>query len=135
MELIIDANIIFAALIKGSHTRHLLLREDVSLYAPEFLFDECVKHSAMLSSKTGLAEKELVALLEELVLIANVQTIPFEDFRVYMKKAEEISPDPDDTHYVALALKLGCAIWSNDKNLKEKQNVVKVYSTKDLSAV
>ena len=33
--------------------------------------------------------------------------------------------------YFALALKLNCGIWSNDKKLKN-QDKVKVYSTEDL---
>jgi predicted nucleic acid-binding protein len=39
--------------------------------------------------------------------------------------------DEKDTHYVALALKLNCPIWSNDTDLK-KQNKVKIYNTKEL---
>lgn len=46
-------------------------------------------------------------------------------------QAEEISPDKDDTLYIALAMKLKCPIWSNDKDLK-KQSEVKIYSTKDI---
>jgi predicted nucleic acid-binding protein len=43
-----------------------------------------------------------------------------------------ISPDPDDVEYIAVALSIGCVIWSNDKDLKEKQSEVKVFSTADL---
>jgi len=46
--------------------------------------------------------------------------------------AEKISPDPNDLMYFALALKLKCPIWSNDKELK-KQNEVIIYSTEDLT--
>ena len=42
-----------------------------------------------------------------------------------------ISPDADDTAYIALALHLNCPIWSNDKKLK-KQDKVKVITTKEL---
>lgn len=34
-------------------------------------------------------------------------------------------------HYFALAMELGCGIWSNDKKLKE-QEIVKVWSNKEL---
>jgi len=44
------------------------------------------------------------------------------------------TPDPDDMAYFALALKLNCAIWSNDKKLKE-QDKVKVYNTHELSKI
>jgi predicted nucleic acid-binding protein len=48
-----------------------------------------------------------------------------------IKKAEQISPDPDDVMYFATALKLNCSIWSNDKEMK-KQKYVRVYATHDL---
>ena len=49
-----------------------------------------------------------------------------------MDEAKKLSPDPKDTEYLALALKLNCAFWSNDKKLKT-QNKIKVYSTEDLT--
>jgi predicted nucleic acid-binding protein len=58
--------------------------------------------------------------------------VPREEFEEYLEMAEKISPDPDDFMYFALALKLKCPIWSNDKELK-KQNKVIIYSTEDLT--
>jgi len=52
----------------------------------------------------------------------------------YVEKAEKLTPDLDDMTYFALALKLNCAIWSNDKKLKE-QNKVEVYNTYELSKI
>jgi len=40
------------------------------------------------------------------------------EVKTFIKKAEQISPDPDDVLYFATALKLNCGIWSNDKELK-----------------
>jgi len=50
----------------------------------------------------------------------------------FIEKAEKISPDPKDVPYLALALKLRCNLWSNDRDLKEKQNTIQVYSTEEL---
>lgn len=61
----------------------------------------------------------------------RIQFIPFDEFKKEIKNAKQISPDPYDMEYVALALAKNCAIWSNDKELK-KQNKVKVYSTTEL---
>ncbi len=44
MDLIVDANILFAALIKNSMTAKLMFVERLHLYAPEFLLDEFEKH-------------------------------------------------------------------------------------------
>ena len=46
--------------------------------------------------------------------------------------AKTFSPDIDDTIYLALALNLAIPIWSNDKELKEKQNIIKVYDTSEV---
>ena len=61
----------------------------------------------------------------------RIKLIPYEEFEQFMDEAEKISPDPKDTEYLALAIKLNCYFWSNDKKLKT-QNKVKVYSTEDL---
>jgi predicted nucleic acid-binding protein len=36
-----------------------------------------------------------------------------------MERAREICPDENDGDYFAVALELNCAIWSNDKKLKD----------------
>ncbi|MCK4435272.1 hypothetical protein KAU87_00515, partial [Candidatus Bathyarchaeota archaeon] len=56
--------------------------------------------------------------------------IPLEEYSSFMKEALAI-PDPDDIDFPALALKLDCPLWSNDKELKQ-QTVVKVFSTSEL---
>ena len=53
---------------------------------------------------------------------------------LYVEEAEKLTPDPDDMAYFALALKLNCAIWSDDKKLKE-QDKIKVYHTYELSKI
>lgn len=132
MELVIDANIIFSALIKKSHTRHLLLMSRHKFYAPEFLFKEIKKHFNILEEKTGLSKEKLNELIDKFILKSNICIIPFAEFKTFLKKAEAISPDPDDTPYFALALKLGCAILSNDKKLKEQQQI-KIFSIEDFT--
>ncbi|MBS3175821.1 hypothetical protein J4457_01145 [Candidatus Woesearchaeota archaeon] len=52
----------------------------------------------------------------------------------YFDDAENLTPDPDDMAYFAIALRLNCAIWSNDKKLKE-QNKIKVYHTHELTKI
>ena len=46
-------------------------------------------------------------------------------------EAKEISPHLKDVEYFALALKLGCGIWSREKAFRD-QSRVKVYSTGEL---
>ena len=52
MNLVIDANILFASLIKEGKTIELLLNPFFNLYAPEFLFEEFVKYKKEILLKT-----------------------------------------------------------------------------------
>lgn len=130
MELVIDANIIMSALISiGGKTRDLLFSDSLKLFAPEFLLKECEKHKQEIASKAGLPEKALMLAVS--LMSSRISFIPFSEFKQYLPTAKEISPDPNDTEYFALALKLDCAVWSEDKRLK-RQDSVKVVSTSEL---
>jgi len=131
LELVIDAIIIFAAFIKDSKTREILISNKYVLYAPEYLQFEINKHVDYLQNKTGLTTSELKKYVSRLFFESNINIISKNYFSNFLQKAEIISPDPDDCAYFALALKLKCGIWSNDKDLKN-QNIVNIYSTKDL---
>lgn len=133
MKLVIDANILFAALIKKSHTRHLILSTGWEFYIPEFLLQEFINNIGILVQKTKLNNKILKQMLKEFITTANIKIVSLQEFKEQLKKAETISPDPYDVHYFALAMKLNCSIWSNDKKMKEQTNV-KVYRTEELSS-
>lgn len=129
MDLVIDANILFAALIKKSITARLLFHPDLQLYAPEFLIEEFMGYSALIQQKMKRSRSELVEILH--VLQEVITIVSQEEYAAYMKEAEELSPDDKDVMYFALALKLKCGFWSNDGLLKE-QSKVKIYTTPEL---
>lgn len=126
----IDANILFAALIKKSTTADLLAIEDFKLYAPEFLFDEFKKYEQVLLKKTNRSSKDFKEFFS--FLKRKIKTIPQEQIIPFLKKAENLSPDPKDTVYLALALALKANIWSNDKHLKERQTQVPILTTAEI---
>ena len=129
MDLVIDANILFAALIKESVTKELILSNGINLFAPEFLFEEFYKYKEEILKKTNRSLEEFDEIF---MILTNIITlIPEEEFGLFLEKARSISPDENDSVYFALALKLNCAIWSNDKKLKN-QDRIRVYSTQDL---
>jgi len=130
MDLVVDANILFVALIKESVTSDLFYKNIFHLFAPEFIFEEFDKYQELLKEKTERTNEEFERLLQ--ILQRRINLIPREEIDPFIEKAREISPDSKDITYVALALRLNCAIWSNDKALKEKQNIVPVYPTHEL---
>lgn len=130
MDLVVDANVLFSALIKEGFTTELMFSDQIRLFAPEFLLEEFFKHENEILEKTKRNKDDFSDILEILKLIIKIT--PAEEFDIYTTEAEAISPDPDDVQYFALALKLQCGIWSNDKMLKE-QNSVSVYSTEEIA--
>lgn len=129
MDLIVDANVIFAALIRDSITAKLLFVDDLHLYTPEFLLDEVKKYHKYLSTKTHRSKEEFESIYN--VIKKRIAFIPMNYILPFIEKADKISPDPDDSIYFAAALKMNIFIWSNDKRLSE-QDEVKIYTTHHL---
>lgn len=129
MDVVVDANVLFAALIKQSITEELLFANCLHLYAPEFILVEFEKHKEEILQKTERTTQEFYTLLE--VFRRRITFVPLDDLVAYLEQAEQISPDPKDVTYIALALKLHISVWSNDKDFK-KQNKVKVYTTEEI---
>lgn len=133
MDIIIDANILFAALIKDGQTIELMLNENICLFAPEFLINEFIKYKYELLRKTKRSEaefNEIVSIIENIITI-----IPKEEFEEFLVEAEKICQDKNDIQYIALAIKLKLPIWSNDKDLKTKQNKIIIYNTSELMKI
>jgi len=129
MNLVIDANIIFAALIKESKTTEIILDISITLYAPEYVLLEIEQHTKEILEKTSRKKEELEQIIHLLKKIITI--IPKNEIQQYIPEAKKITSDQDDIMYIALALKLHCPLWSNDKALK-KQEKITVYNTTEL---
>lgn len=130
MLLVVDANILISALISRGFTLELFFSEKLELLAPDFIFEEIKENKDEILQKSGLAENELELFLS--LIITRVEIVPFEDFKGSFKKAKEISPDPDDVQYFALALIRDCGIWSNEERLT-RQSLVKIWKIEDVA--
>ena len=132
MDLVIDANVLFSALIKDNFAYNLLFSGSFHLFTPEYIFTELEKHKEEILRKNERTDEEFFKLIE--TLKRRIAIVPLEELASYVGEAENLTPDPDDMAYFALALKLNCAIWSNDKKLKD-QNKIKVYHTHELQKI
>ena len=130
MKLIVDANILFSALIKEGLTAELLISDKLQFFAPEFLFTEFAKYKDLILRKTHRNEEEFNHFLE--ILKEQISIVPKKEITPFMDDANKISPDPKDTIYLALAIALKSNIWSNDKKLKLDQTKITIYSTDEL---
>ncbi len=130
MELVIDANEVMSSLISSSgKTAEIIFSDTLKLLAPEYILDEIHKHKEEIIKKSGLSKEELDILLS--LIFSHIELIPFSQFENFQEKASKFCPDPNDTEYFALALKIGCPIWSEDKALK-RQDKVKVLTTSEI---
>jgi len=128
--LLVDANILISMLISRGLKQKLFFSKDIESKSPDRILFEIGKHWKELADKSGLSEKDLE--LEFTAIRLQLTTFSLNNFSNLLKKGTETSPDPDDSEYFALALKLNCPIWSEDKELK-KQDKVRVFNTKELS--
>jgi len=129
MELVLDANILFAAIIRDRDTRKLLFSEFVMLYTSDTILRELDAHKPEISRKIHLTNDEFDSLMAQIFSVIKI--VSLKETELSMDEARRICPDPDDIPYFALALHLKIPIWSQDKDLK-KQKFIKVYSTEEL---
>jgi predicted nucleic acid-binding protein len=129
MDLVLDANIFIAALIKDGITSSLIVDENLHLFAPEFILEEYQKYESEILQKTHRTLEDFQQFLE--ILNRRISFISRESVDTFLHRAKEFTLDPKDVVYIAVALKIGAKVWSNDKRLK-KQEIVEVLTTKDI---
>jgi len=129
MELVVDTNIMYSFFWEKSLTRKLLMKMDLKLFSPEFALEEINAHKPDILKKTKISESKFQQIRKDLAIA--VIFVPLKEYKEFLKTASLTSPDPNDSDFFALALKLNVPLWSNDSLLK-KQTKIKVLSTSDL---
>jgi len=132
MNLVIDTNRIMAGLLKDSTSRKIILHDSFSFYAPDYIETELNKHRAYLVKKSKIPNDDFDLLMQ--TLLDNVELVPFEDFEHEYDRAMEIMEpvDENDAPFLAVGLALGIeGIWTEDRHFLQ-QDLLKVYSTRDL---
>lgn len=134
MRLVLDTNILIAALIKDSITRRILLLPDLEFLLPAFALDELARHRAKIARATRLKGDELDLLLT--LLLTSVAVVPFERIAPHLPDADALigAIDPDDVPFVALALgEEHDGIWSNDRAFENLPGI-QLWTTTSLKA-
>jgi predicted nucleic acid-binding protein len=132
MQVVIDANILISIIIsRWSDKADTLFSGEVEAASPDWIMLEIGKYWHEISKKSGLSSDELKGILS--IVREKVRTYSLEEFSDKMEEAERQSPDIKDAEYLALALKLNCPLWSDDKALR-RQGKVRVMNTEELKA-
>ena len=130
MELVVDATVLFAAIIGKGKTNDLFFEGKLKLVALPYLIEEFSKNIGTIAKICAISESEVKKELE--ILKERIEIFPIYKFPDEIQsKAEKLAPHRKDIPYFALALHLGCAIWSREDGFK-KQDEIKVYSTPEL---
>ncbi len=129
MRLVVDANILFSALIKEGTTRRLLLHPEVTAYSPEFIAREFLEHKAELASKSKMTNTQVDQSAR--LLLENVKLVPDQALAPYLPAAKSLTKDKDDWLYIATCLSVNADLWTMDKEF-QTQKRVRVWTTNDL---
>jgi len=114
--------------VRGSK-RKLLFSSEVDAFSPDRLLLEVGKHWKEIRDKSELSEEELEASFS--LIRKQVNVVPLDEYRSNLSRAKDVCPHLKDVEYFALALKLNCPIWSEDKPIREHSNV-EVLNTREL---
>ncbi len=116
MEVVVDSNILFSALISGRSV-YLDVFRVVQVYAPDFIFLEISKYEQKIIKKTALQDsfREFTRnLFSQIQVIPNLSIAP-ESFAFAYDLCRDI--DEEDTPFLALSIELSIPLWTNDKVL------------------
>lgn len=131
MNIILDSNIFFSALIRDSTVRRIVTQSNHLFLFPLIIFEEFKKYKEEIIKKSKLDyhsfREVVINLMKHVKLVKDEQ---FEDkFEEALNIMKEI--DEKDTSFIACALAFNCPVWSDDPHFK-KQNRIEVFTTKDM---
>ena len=130
MNIITDANIFFATVVKSGITRKLWFSPYLDLYAPDFILQEISKYNAYMIEKFQGNEENYRGL--QRLLLNRINFISESELEPFLEGAAVFTGDEKDLFYIACALYIGCGIWSNDKHFK-KQKRIQIKTTEELA--
>jgi predicted nucleic acid-binding protein len=134
MRLVLDTNILIAALIKDSLTRKFFFFPDLELLLPEYALEEVNRHRAKIARHSRLTYREIDLLLS--LLLESVTVVPAKRILPHLMAADALigDIDKDDVPFVALALAMeNDGIWSNDRAFENLPGI-KLWKTPDIKA-
>jgi len=130
---VVDANVLCSALLRDGTTRRLLLYGGLDLHTPGIIWREFERNRAYLLKKSRATVAAFDLLLDALRDL--IGEVPLALIGERMGEAEESLGGEDslDAPYVAAAVALGAALWTQDKALRATAPVP-VVSTEELVA-
>ncbi len=132
MKLVVDSNILFAALIRDSTARKIISHLEGEFFVISTNYEELEEHEDELIKKAKMDRLNFEVLTGK--IIKKCMFIEDSKLVKYWQEARDIMDkiDPNDTPFIATALATGADIWSDDPHFT-KQKKIKVWKTADLA--
>lgn len=125
-----DTTVLVSWLLSPSKLTGRIVRSlELNLYTPYKAIDELWRHQREWSERrSGLQFSQFMDSVRYYVDVVHVDG-SWEESR---GAAEAMAPiDPNDSEFLALALRLGTPLWSHDRHFEE-QNMVEVVTSGDI---
>ena len=126
--MVVDANPLLSALL-GGQAREVLFSGKITFFSSQHTLFEVEKYLPHVAKRIGCAELDLWREFQLLPVIA----VQPREYDSVLKRATELigQRDPKDVHVLALALRLGLPIWTEDRDFEGLPHV-SVRTTADL---
>ena len=128
MRLVVDANVLFSALLKAGMTRKLVFDRRLVLFSPRFLLKEFEKYASELEKRSGLKKDDFLELAE--LMLSRINLIPDDEITPFIPAAKHLSKDENDIAYAACALAVDAELWTSDRHLIQPR--IRVWNTAQL---
>ena len=124
--MVVDANKLIAAFLRDGLIRRVLLLGGIRFFTIDYVLEELEEHKNELLRKARIDERAYAHILRH-ILLPSITVVEGEEVLDVVEEAYEIARgfDPDDWPVIALALKLGVPIWTNDKKIVEASRSTK----------
>jgi predicted nucleic acid-binding protein len=122
MRIIVDANIIFSAILNTNGKIGDVLLNSPNIFefvAPRFLKEEIKKYHQKILQTSGYSKSELSEIEDKVykpILFISEVHIPLSIRKTSEHLVKDI--DPKDVAYIAFAKYFRCKLWSGDKALR-----------------
>ncbi len=130
MQLVIDTNIL-VSFFRPNPVQLIITNSasfGIKLFAPEYAIDELKKNQSDILKYAKINSNQFEEKLSELSHFINI--VSGDSFSKFKEEAKQLVHEKDLPIF-ALALKLNCAIWSNEPSFK-KQDKIPVFSTREM---
>ena len=115
-RLVVDANAILAALLGGNARRIFFETAIVEFAAPTSVSDEVRAYLPRLAAKLDASTMMLEFAFDQLPLRVYARRTYAQAMAEARRRIEQ--RDPDDVEVLALTLRLGVPLWSNDRDFE-----------------